>query len=286
MEQIETGIYIEDSYIGVTLGALALSHGSILIDAPPCPEDTRSWRAALRNLGSGVNRLLINLDDHLDRTLGARAMECPVMAHIETANSFRNQSAVFKGHAPESGADWEQCVGLSGIRWAPPSLTYSDQAVLYWDENPLILEHHPGPTPGATWIVLPEANVVFVGDAVLHNQPPYLAKADLNAWIEALDLLVSPRFKNYLIISSRGGPVPIETVREQRRSLKYILKRLTALGEREAHPDTTETLIPKLLSDLEFSPDRQDQFHQRLAYGLYHYYARYFWPNDLLDDEE
>ncbi len=149
-------IYIEDSYTGVTLGALGLSHGTILIDAPPCPEDTRSWRAALRNLGSGVNRLLINLDDHFDRTLGARAMECPVMAHIETANSFHNQSAVFKGHAPESGADWQQCIGLSGIRWATPSLTYSNRAVLNWDKHPLILEHHPGPTPGATWIVLPE----------------------------------------------------------------------------------------------------------------------------------
>lgn len=285
MDQIETGIYIEDSYTGVTLGALALSHGTILIDAPPCPEDTRSWRAALRNLGSGVNRLLINLDDHLDRTLGARAMECPVMAHIETANSFRNQSAVFKGHAPESGADWEQCVGLSGIRWAPPSLTFSDQAVLNWDKHPLILEHHPGPTPGATWIVLPEAQVVFVGDAVLLNQPPYLAKADLNAWVDALDLLVSTRFKNYLIISSRGGPVAVEAVREQRRTLKYILKRLSALGDREAHPEATEALIPKLLSDLDFSPEHQDQYQQRLAYGLYHFYAKYFWPNDLLDED-
>ena len=30
MEQIAKGIYIEDTYLGVTLGALALTHGTIL----------------------------------------------------------------------------------------------------------------------------------------------------------------------------------------------------------------------------------------------------------------
>jgi glyoxylase-like metal-dependent hydrolase (beta-lactamase superfamily II) len=285
MEQISKGIYIEDAYLGVTLGALALTHGTILIDAPPCPEDTRSWRAALRNLGSGVNRLLINLDDHNDRTLGARAMECPVMAHIETASSFQKRSAIFKGQYPESGGDWEHCVGLSGIRWAIPSLTYSKRAELYWDEQPLYVEHHPGPTPGATWVVIPQAEVVFVGDLVFPDQPPFLSNADLPTWIESLDLLISAAFRNYLVVSGRGGLVALETIRKQRRLLKYILKRLTALAARESHPEVTETLIPKLLSDIKFSSDRQEQYQQRLAYGLYHYYTRNFWPNELIEEE-
>ncbi len=285
MEQIAKGIYIEDTYLGVTLGALALTHGTILIDAPPCPEDTRSWRAALRNLGSGVNRLLINLDDHHDRTLGARAMDCPVMAHIETAKSFQNRSAVFKGQYPESGSDWEQCIGLSGIRWAIPSLTYSKRADLYWDDQPLIVEHHPGPTPGASWVIIPEAEVVFVGDLVFPNQPPFLSNADLPTWIELLDLLISAAFRNYLIVSGRGGLVPLELIRTQRRLLKYIFKRLTALADRDAHPETTETLLPKLLSEIEFPPDRQEQYQQRLAYGLYHYYQRDFWPNEMVEEE-
>ncbi len=286
MEQIAKGIYIEDTYLGVTLGALALAHGTILIDAPPCPEETRSWRAALRNLGSGVNRLLINLDDHHDRTLGARAMECPVMAHTETANSFQNRSAVFKGQYPESGADWEHCVGLSGIRWAIPSLTFSERAELYWDDQPLIVEHHPGPTSGASWVIVPDAEVVFVGDLVIPEQPPFLAAADIPAWIESLDLLISAAFRSYLVVSGRGGLVPLETIRKQRRILKYILKRLTALADRESAPEATETLIPKLLSEIDFPAERQEQYRQRLAYGLYHYYSHNFWPNEIIEEAE
>lgn len=285
MEQIERGIYIEEGFRGVILGALAMPLGTILIDAPPCPADARSWRAALRNLGSGVNRLLINLDDHYDRTLGARTMECPVMAHLETAHSFSTRSAVFKGQLLDSGADWETCIGLSGIRWCPPSLTYTDSAQLHWDNEPLFLEHHPGPAPGATWVVLPEAKVVFVGDAVYLNQPPFLANVDLTAWVATLDVLLSARFRQYLIISSRGGEVAIGAIRAQRRALRYIERRLETLAGRNAPPEATESLIPKLLSDLEFPSERQEQFTQRLRYGLQHYYRRHYWPDETDQDD-
>jgi len=50
------------------------------------------------------------------------------------------------------------------------------------------LEQHPGPSSGAIWVTVPDDKVVFLGDAVLKNQPPFIAHADLPAWIEALEL--------------------------------------------------------------------------------------------------
>ena len=85
MQQIDPGIYYEDSYLGVTLGALIMPRGTIMIDAPLRGEDARSWRSVLISQRSGPNRLLVNLDTHPDRTLGARAMECPIVAHKHTA---------------------------------------------------------------------------------------------------------------------------------------------------------------------------------------------------------
>lgn len=285
MQEISSGIYIENGFGGVTLGALAYTGGTILIDAPPCPEDTRSWRAALRNLGSGVTRLLINLDDHYDRTLGVRAMGCPVMSHIETAESFQHRSAVFKGQLMESGADWEDCIGLSGIRWAPPTLTLDECAEIYWGDEPLILEHHPGPTPGAIWVILPAQQVVFVGDAVAAGQPPFLANADLDAWVETLDLLISKTYRNYLIVSGRSGLVALEDLRAQRRALRYVQKRMEVLAAREALPEETESAIKKLLSDLDFPAGKEHQYRQRLAYGLYQYYLRNHWTGELVEEE-
>lgn len=120
MQEIAHGIYIENSYTGVTVGAINLSRGLLLVDAPPRPEDTRSWRAGLLNLGGGVERMLANLDAHPDRTLGVRALECTVVAHEKTAQVFRTRPTAFKSQDIETGAEWEQMAGLTSIRWSPP----------------------------------------------------------------------------------------------------------------------------------------------------------------------
>ncbi|MDP2994037.1 MAG: hypothetical protein Q8N46_02825, partial [Anaerolineales bacterium] len=91
MHSIATDIYIDDQYPGATLGVIYLTHGLIQIDAPPSPEDGRAWRAALLNLGGGSERLLVNLDAHPDRTLGARAMDCTIVAQEKTAHVFRTR---------------------------------------------------------------------------------------------------------------------------------------------------------------------------------------------------
>ena len=96
MRTIKKNIYIESKFPGVTLGAISHSHGLLQIDAPPSPEDGRTWRASLMGLGGGRERLLVNLDAHPDRTLGARAMDCRVIAHEDTAEVFRNRPGTFK----------------------------------------------------------------------------------------------------------------------------------------------------------------------------------------------
>ena len=62
MQAIAKDIYIEDQYLGATLGAINFPHGLLQVDAPPSPEDARTWRAALLNLGGSTERLLVNLD--------------------------------------------------------------------------------------------------------------------------------------------------------------------------------------------------------------------------------
>ena len=61
MEAIAKNVYIEDKYLGVTLGVISQPRGLVQIDAPPSPEDSRSWRASLMGMGNGPERVLINL---------------------------------------------------------------------------------------------------------------------------------------------------------------------------------------------------------------------------------
>lgn len=282
MIQIKRGIYYEDTYLGVTLGALVFSQGLILIDAPLRPEDARAWRSALHSLRGGSSRLMISLDAHLDRTLGARSMECTVLSHQKTAQVYRDRPVIFKGQTPDSGADWENYNDAIGTRWASPDITFTHHMYLYWGGSPILLEHHPGPAPGAIWVIIPDEEIVFVGDAVVPDQPPFLANADLLPWIETLDLLYKS-YKNYVVISGRGGPVPRDLIRSQSVLLKKIARQIERMAARNASPEKTEDMIPGLLTDLNFPAELQDKYMQRLRAGLYQYYNRQYRPHTFME---
>ena len=275
MQQIKSGIYYEDAYLGVTLGALNLPIGTILIDAPLRPEDSRSWRSSLISLRSGVVRLLISLDAHLDRTLGARAMDCTIISHQQTAQVFRNRPTIFKGQGIDTGSEWETYMDVIGTRWASPDITFSDNMSLHWGGKDVVLEHHPGSAPGAIWVLIPDEKVMFVGDAITPNQPPFLANANLEIWLESLELILK-EYKDFTIISGRGGPVGMSEVKEQVRYLKTIDGAINRMARRNPPPESTEKLIPRLLQKISFPPEQYEQFAQRLRAGLYQYYTRQY----------
>ena len=274
MQEITKNIYIEDQFLGVTLGVIVTPRGLIQIDAPPSPDDARSWRASLMSLGGGIERVLVNMDAHPDRTLGARAMDCTVIAHEKTALIFRTRPGTFKAQGEETGADWESIPGLGSVRWAPPEISFMDQMNLHWAASPVILEHRPGPSNGSIWVHLPEEKVVFIGDTVLKNQPPFLAGASLDAWLESLDILLEPAYKGYTFISSRGGVVNTSAIKNQYDFLKHVKDKVDKAATRKPNPTVVEKLITSLLTWFKAPAARQKQFAQRLRYGLLHYNAR------------
>jgi glyoxylase-like metal-dependent hydrolase (beta-lactamase superfamily II) len=275
MEAIAKNVYIEDRYLGVTLGVITQPRGLVLIDAPPSPEDSRSWRASLMGMGNGIERVLINLDSHPDRTLGARAMDCTVIAHEKTALAFRNRPNTFKAQGDETGANWEAIPGLGSVRWAPPEISFVETMTLHWSDTPILLESHPGPTRGAIWVILPGEKIIFVGDGVIKGQPPFLAHSDLPAWIESLELLQT-KYKGYSVVSGRGGVVTPQSVKHQAEVLKRMLDKLEKLGKKRSSPAAVDQLAEPLLKVFKAPAARHKQYVQRLRYGLHHYYTRHY----------
>ncbi|HSQ18388.1 MAG TPA: MBL fold metallo-hydrolase [Anaerolineales bacterium] len=283
MQQIDRGIFYEDAYPGVTLGAIILPQGTILVDAPLRAEDARAWLSQLYHLGSKNNRVLVNLDAHPDRSLGARSMECTIIAHQKTAQVFRGRPSIFKGQNAESGSEWETYDEMVGTRWALPDITFTQRLTIHWGDPEAIIDHHPGAAPGGAWVIVPDARVVFVGDVVLPNQPLFLTNADIPAWIETLDVLLN-NYRDYAIISGRGGPAPVDLVVKQQQHLKHILKGLERLAKRNAGLHAVEDLIPGLLNDLTFEPELRETYVQRYRHGLYQYYAHHYRPSDLISE--
>lgn len=278
MQEISPSIFIETGYPGVTLGAIYWPHGLILIDAPFRPDDVRAWRSTLLNMSGGVDRMLINLDAHYDRTLGSRLVECTVTGQEKMAQIFRDRPVTFKAQAPESGSEYERYNGLGSIRWAPPEITFSDRLVVHFDGSPLILEHHPGSAPEAIWVIAPEEKIIFVGDAVVPGAPPFLANADIPEWKAALDLLLSEDYQNYTIISGRDGIVLRDQIETQYKFLETVEAMIAHLAETRAPVEETEKLVQMFLRNFDTSSGKAEFYAMRLKYGLAHYYSQHNKP--------
>lgn len=276
MQLIAEHVYYENSYAGVTLGAVTMPKGTLLIDTPFRSDEARTWKAALLTQSRGTHRLIVILDGHTDRLLGCRAIEYPILMHENTANIFKDRASVFKGQNTERGDEWEHYPEVTGTHWARPNMTYQQDLQLHWGDDEIHIEHRPGPTSGASWVHMPSQQILFVGDAVTPHQPPFLSLANIDAWTETLSLLLTHPYRDYTIISGRSGIITIDDVREQRKLLTSIQGRLETLAKRNGKLEDIQKLVAPLLKKISF-PENQGTFYaQRLSYGLAAYYARFY----------
>jgi glyoxylase-like metal-dependent hydrolase (beta-lactamase superfamily II) len=156
---------------------------------------------------------------------------------------------------------------------------------LHWGGPEIRLEHHPGPTAGSIWAIIPAENVIFIGDAVVVNQPPFLAHADLEAWQQSLEDLAK-NYRHFQIYSSRSGLVSLQDIRHQQTFLKDVQKRLERLIKKNASPEAVNKILPTLLSHFTFPKEKEDLYTKRLQSGLYEYLLRRNQPSPEEEEAE
>lgn len=281
MEEIAENVYIEEGYPRVVLGVLKLDHGMVMVDSPFRLEDVQSWKAKISLLGPGVNRLHLLLDAHIDRTLMAHAMETEVILHKDADSIIRNRSGSSRSQELEMGPDWTHTELPSGTHFFTPHMTFSDEVLINWGEAPLVILHKAGAHLAGAWLIYDAQKVVFIGDSVLIDQPPFLGKADLNRWIEDLDGLSSDRFENYQIVSSRSGLIQPESVRKMSAVLTEIKEQLDKLSKEDIPLAGVPQLSSQLLKKIIFDPENRDRYYHRLTWGLEQYIKRHYSKRDI-----
>ncbi len=154
-----------------------------------------------------------------------------------------------------------------------PEIIYDNQLTLHVDNLQVDLEHHPGSNYAGTWVEIPERKVVFVGDTVVVDQPPFLAYANLEAWDDDLKLLLSKRYKDYLIVSSRSGVVSNDHINAMSKNITSIWKSFQILQENSAPIDEWYSIIPQIsarFSQLDLF--NSEIFYNRLHWGISTYF--------------
>ncbi len=274
MRELSRGVYLEDRYPGVQLGAVAAGEQVLLVDSPLRLEDGRAWQADAGERGN--LRYLALLDDHPDRVYGARGFDLALVAHRLAREAIVAwPDPVRAGHQLQ-GAEVDRLKRVSGLGRAVPHIGFDDELTLHLGRETLTLLHRPGPRPGSMWVVVPWARVVFVGDAVWIREPPYLGEADLESWLEALTELRGATFARYKIVSARDGVVRREAINKMAAFLRKIANRMQKLGERDEPSEAAGRLAAQLGKGFRVTASRKEQAQMRLRSGLEHLYDEHY----------
>ena len=269
MQELTPTVSIQQNALGLYTGIVQTQDGNILIDSPYRTDDYKAWgnRAA-----KSESILLVLLDTQYDRTLSAKGCDCTIVSQSDylLPAKPRQQAVKLQEELLSSGESHEQ-TGSSSRPYSP-EISFDENTNLFFGGTEVLLEHHPGSNLAGIWAILQQEKVIFVGDSVMVNQPPFLAYSDPAAWAADMKLLASRSYKGYQIVSSRAGLVTQEQVRTMGKLMTFIQNSIASLQEKNADLDTYLELIPRILKRIEYSPAEGELFFNRLRWGLTTYY--------------
>jgi len=266
MRKLRSNAFLETRYPGVALGAVGSDDGVLLVDAPLRGDDAREWLAQLGSVGRP--RYLALLDHHPDRALGARGLDLPVVAQEGTLREMRTWPDTFKGSAHPIGGEADRLKRITGVGRAVPELGFSEELYLRLGSRQVVLQHRPGPTAGSMWVVLPEAEIAFIGDTVTVAEPPYLGEAELEEWLQQLQQLRDGDFRSFLLIGGRDGLLEREHLNYMVRFLRRVLHRVEGLHAGRSPAEAASRATSEFMRGLSLPPTRRDLVRLRLQTGF------------------
>ncbi len=271
MKEIAPNIYIEQNSLGLFTGLIQSESGCILIDSPLRSNGGGLWKGPVDPDDSCRQCYMIVLDTNYDRLLSIKGSDCVIVAHADAISPIRNRTPRPSDDIQQHGENPE--ASGSGSRMLPPEIVFDTELSLYLGDLQIILEHHTGSNQAGTWVVIPDRKVVFVGDTVVVDQPPFLAYANLKSWEADLELLSSDRFIDYLIVSSRSSLVDREQVNAMRKQIENIRVTFDLLKERNAPIEDWYGNIPQFLARFsQLDLFNSELFYNRLHWGITTYY--------------
>ncbi|MFA9403757.1 MAG: MBL fold metallo-hydrolase [Anaerolineales bacterium] len=266
MQKIVPNVYLENKYIGVNLGIVVIGQELLLVDSPLHAEEVNEWFKVASERGRP--KFLVLLDSHPDRVLGSRNLTLPAIAQDQTLQTIREWADTFKGNAHPIGAEADQLKRITGVNNAIPEITFSERMVIHIGGKEIVFLHRPGPRPGSMWMVIPDLSVVFVGDTVTIDEPPYVGVSVLEPWLNSLDELRGSDMKSYALISSYGGRIDRKDINHMARFLRKVQSRVEKLEDGKNRNEEIERSAVDLMGDFSIRPLQKDLILKRLKTGL------------------
>jgi len=269
MQKLSSNIYVETAFTGVNVGAILTKEGIICIDTPTHPADAHKWRQKLAELSERPILFIINTDHHRDRVICNQWFDVPVIGHHFTAERLRLYPDLIKSGTPESRSEFEPGRDQMGVRIIAPQITFTQELTLIKGDHTISLQHKGGASPGAIWVVIPKAGVVFTGDTVVTHSHPFVGEADIVQWLVNLEELQKAKFPAKTIVQGRGKITDKKGLKPMQRYLLAVQRKMDALlKNRKASRAMVSGIAAELVKQFPVPDTQRESLTRRLRSEL------------------
>ena len=192
LREIAPNIVVETEYHGANVASVATGEGVILIDTPMLPEEALHWRTVIQEADGQGGR---PYPQHRSPPRPRRRQ--PVLPHSRGCcrrarlerdksygDSFRTRLLnMYRDRMPEAVAEWQEHLEI-----IHPEITFTGRPVFLKGKE-IHLVPLGGHTPATTVVFIPQDWLLFTGDPVVTNRPPFLSQGDTKEWLPALTYL-------------------------------------------------------------------------------------------------
>lgn len=199
-------------------GLLVGRHAAVSVDTCATEARTRAYRAAIAEVTDRPVRTVVSTHHHGDHTHGNYLFrDATIVAH-EATRAAQLDAGIWRD--PPFWTPFD----LGGVELEPPSLTFTDEVVLWVDDTRVEVRHvgQPAHTTNDSVVWLPEQSVLFAGDLLFSGGTPFLLMGSVTGAVQVLEQVVKP-LQARTVVAGHGPVAGPELVDEVLGYLRLVL---------------------------------------------------------------
>jgi len=249
---------------GANAGIIIGKDGVVVVDTLTSAKEARRFIKDIRAITDKPIKYVVNSHHHLDHSLGNSEfvkLGAVVVAQETCRKEAQKDADTIIKRALGYGFNAE---ALEGTTVVLPTLTFTDRMTIeLGDRNVELIYPGPSHTKGSSVVFIPDAKVLFVGDALFTNFHPNMRDADVNGWIKALDTLSALDAQK--IIPGHGPVSSKQDITDMKQYLLVFDSKARELSAKSQDPVYIASELKKTLPKREYF----DMFIASNVKGMY-----------------
>jgi cyclase len=168
---------------------------------------------------------------------------------------------MYRDRIPEAVEEWKQ-----HLKIIKPEITFIGRTIIFKGGKEIHLIPLGGHTPATSVVFFPQERLLFTGDLVITDRPPFLSQGNTKQWLQALTYLRKLRYD--VLIPGHGEPTGKEATERMSEYLRMVRRKVRSAYRSGLPKADTARSLSHLIRYWPIPPSEKPKADRRFKSGL------------------